>query len=211
MQAMIGISLLVHLVLFMHIVGIYRSEALTYIELAMQDISPPPMRAIPRPRVRHQQPATLSAKQIAVQRQKLPTFMKDPVENDFSGVPIENAITPDSIEMPGLDISQWHGDSHAEYMTSNDYFDMLRLKIERFKKYPNVARARHFEGQATVRFVIGPDGRVSGLKIVKSARHMSLDQAALCAVKDAAPFAKPPANLFDESLTVEVTIMFELT
>ena len=59
--------------------------------------------------------------------------------------------------------------------------------------------------------MIAKNGRISDLKIVKPARHNSLNKAALKAVRDSAPFSVPPSNLFKESLKIEITILFELT
>ncbi|MBW2655963.1 MAG: energy transducer TonB [Deltaproteobacteria bacterium] len=88
---------------------------------------------------------------------------------------------------------------------------MLRLKIESHKKYPDTARLRYLEGRVKIHFMIAKDGRISDLKIVKPARHNSLNKAVLKAVRDSAPFPVPPSNLFKESLKIEITIVFELT
>jgi len=114
----------------------------------------------------------------------------------------------ESISMPDIpDNSIDTGD----YVTSNDYFEIVRLRIESHKRYPGAAKTRQIEGRVTVRFVIEPDGRVSSSKVVESSRHRVLDQAALSAIKDASPFPRPPMNLFKGPIPLEITIMFELT
>jgi len=52
LRGLIGVSFGIHLMIFMHVAGIYKSSALTYIELTLRDISKPPSRSIPRPRLR---------------------------------------------------------------------------------------------------------------------------------------------------------------
>ncbi|WP_274428140.1 energy transducer TonB family protein [Desulfosarcina sp. BuS5] len=215
MQSMIGISLVIHIALFMHIAGIYRSNALTCIELAMRDISKPFSRAIPRPRIRHHAPKVRNVKKLSIQKRLVPRIKIDPVKNSLVNTLMENISAPDIPDNAGPSISDWNpgwnpGGSE-EFVTSNDYFDMVRLKIESCKKYPESAKSKHIEGRVMIRFVIAANGQISSLKIVKQARHSSLGTAALDAVKKAAPFPRPPPNLFKEPLNVEITILFELT
>lgn len=99
----------------------------------------------------------------------------------------------------------------SDYITSKEYFDMMRVKIEANKLYPENARQRHQEGKVRVYFIIGPEGEVLSLKIVKGSRYKALNRAALEAVKKSAPFPKPPSSLFKGDLKLELTIQFELT
>jgi len=46
---------------------------------------------------------------------------------------------------------------------------------------------------------------------VKTSRYKVLDIAALKAVKDAAPFPKPPSRFFKGEIPLELTVVFELT
>ncbi len=215
MQSMIGISLIIHIMLFMHIAGIYQSNTLTYIELAMRDISKPFSRAIPRPRIRHHAPKVRNVKKLSIQKQRIPHIKINPVKNSFANTLMENISAPDIPDNAGPSISDWNpgwnpGGSE-EFITSNDYFDMVRLKIENCKKYPESAKIKHIEGRIILQFVIAANGDISSLKIIKHAKHNSLGTAALNAVKKAAPFPIPPPNLFKEPLHVEITILFELT
>jgi protein TonB len=47
--------------------------------------------------------------------------------------------------------------------------------------------------------------------VVKGSRIKALNTAALDAVWRAAPFPRPPANLFPRDLALNLTIIFELT
>lgn len=82
----------------------------------------------------------------------------------------------------------------VEYAMPDSYLEMVRLKIERHKKYPDTAKIRQIEGNVTVRFTITPKGSVYRVEIVKSSEHSILDTAALKAVNNADPFPKPPAR-----------------
>ena len=119
---------------------------------------------------------------------------------------------PDSVmESVSMPVIPDNPGDMSDCVTPNDYFEIVRLRIESYKRYPNAAKARQIEGRTTVRFVIERDGRISLLKVVRSARYRALDQAALSAVKEASPFPRPPKNLFKGPIPLEITIMFELT
>ncbi len=215
---MIGISLIIHLFLFMHIAGIYRSHALTCIELTMRDVSKPFSRAIPRPRIRHHDPKISNIKKISFHKTRIPSFKIDPVKSDPVNAPVENISSPDILENSAPVISGWNQDwnpgvsaASGEFITSKDYFDMVRLKIETCKKYPQSAKSKHIEGRVTIQFMIKQNGQISNLKLVKNTSHGILNKAALNAVKKAAPFPIPPPNLFKEPINIEITILFELT
>jgi periplasmic protein TonB len=214
LRAMIVISFGIHLAILAHIARIYRSESLTYIELAVQDLSKPVARSIPRPRVRqHEAPEIKAPRKLTIRTMQIPDIRVDPVQTDFSNTLMERIESP---QVPrtgggGIDVSGFQDTNMPEYLTKDDYFEMLRLKIERYKKYPVTARERQIEGKVVVRFSISSDGRLSSLGIANSSRHDILDQAALKAVEDAAPFSQPPSGLFIPPLRVEIAIVFELT
>jgi protein TonB len=62
-----------------------------------------------------------------------------------------------------------------------------------------------------IRFVITAEGDVRELQVAKSSNQEVLDTAALRAVKNAAPFPKPPRHLFEGDIPLEITVVFELT
>ncbi len=204
MRGMITVSLALHVLIFLHIAGIYRSSALTYIELTLNDISKPSARAIPRPRKRHQAPKAETVSRPEVSRDPIPVSNMAPANQRFS-----KSLMAD-ISAPSVPVSGWNMNGAPVFATSADYFDMVRMKIESRKQYPESARDKQIQGRVRVGFVITPDGQISSLEIVKSSRHGILDRAALEAVRNAAPLPRPPANLFKEKLLVEITILFEL-
>jgi protein TonB len=211
LQALICVSLGIHTLVFIHVSGIYRSHAVSYIELTLQDVSKPYARSIPRPRMRLKNPKVTEVEKVKIQKQYIPKLNIEPVDTRFTNTLMEDISTPDMPGTVGLSIADWNPEGETPFVTSNDYYGMIRLKIESCKRYPDSARARHMEGRAKIRFVITQDGQVSSVKIVKGARHGSLNTAAMNAVKSAAPFPKPPVNLFKGPLHVEITIVFELT
>lgn len=209
LRGMVLISLGIHVVIFMHIAGIYRSNALTVIELTVRN-EKPDARSIPRPRMRHKTPEVNDVNKIDFRKQRVPQMKIDPIKTDNPDTITEQIAMPDTSAL-SADAAEWSPMGAANYLTKGDYFDMLRLKIESNKKYPPTAQKRQIEGRVVVGFTLNPAGQVTSAEIVQSSRHSALDRAALNAVKAASPFPRPPANLFDGPLQMKITIVFELT
>ncbi|MBF0232461.1 MAG: energy transducer TonB [Desulfamplus sp.] len=100
--------------------------------------------------------------------------------------------------------------SQSEEISAKQYFNAIRQMIEKNRRYPQMARRRNQEGSVRVRFLIDSNGNVNSLEIVKRSDYESLNQAALEAVKRAAPFSKPPAYIDESALKLELTINFKL-
>jgi protein TonB len=215
LYGLLGVSLLIHLVLFLHISKLYSSNAITYIELTLQDISKPITRSIPRPRHRPRppdQPQEIKELRVTKFVPRLKPISIEPVEKDLPDSLLEGISMPDIPDVPSPDISDWSPDQSAyDYTTADSYLEMVRLRIERHKKYPHTARIRQIEGSVTVRFIIRPEGDIRSAEVVKTSGNRALDGAALTAVKDAAPFPKAPAHLFKDEIPLELNIVFELT
>lgn len=218
-HGLVGVSLGIHFVVFMHIAGLYRSKAMTYIELTLKDTTKPPKRSIPRPRYRPRTPnQPQDIKRLKVTQKRIPLLKPiemEPAERDLPDSLVERISMPEIPTVAGVHISDWTpAELHVaseEYASPNSYLEMVRLKIEKHKKYPDIARIRQKEGRVTIRFVITPEGNVRAAKVVKTSRHKVLDTAALQAVKDAAPFPKPPRRFFEGEIPLELTVVFELT
>ncbi len=215
LHGLLGVSLLIHLVLFLHISRLYSSNAITYIEMTLQNISRPVTRSIPRPRHRPKppdQPQEIKKLRVTQLIPCLKPIKLEPVEKDLPDSLVEGISMPDISATPGLQIADWSQDQSAyNYTTTDSYLEMVRLKIERHKKYPDIAKARNVEGRVVIYFVITPDGDIREAEIAKRSRNKALDLAALGAVQDAAPFPKPPRRLFQGEIPLELTIVFELT
>ena len=219
LRGLVGVSLGIHFVIFMHIAGLYKSKAMTYIELTLKDITNPPKRSIPRPRYRPKTPdQPQDIKRLKVTQRRIPLLKPiemEPTEADLPESLVERINIPEIPNVPGLAISDWNpGEldvTSDEYASPNSYLEMVRLKIEKHKKYPDIARIRQKEGRATIRFVITPEGDVRAATVVKTSRHKALDTAALQAVKDAAPFPRPPRRFFKGEIPLELPVVFELT
>lgn len=86
------------------------------------------------------------------------------------------------------------------------YLAMLRARIEANRTYPSSARRSGHEGVASIRLVIGSNGKLIQVSVVKSSGHFTLDRAAKRMVQKAQPFPAPPQSTFD----VTVPVVFAL-
>lgn len=70
----------------------------------------------------------------------------------------------------------------------------IRDAIQRGIAYPPVARKMGWEGKVVVAFLVLPDGSVRDVRVVQGSGHPALDRGAVEAVRNAAPFRRPPAE-----------------
>ena len=76
------------------------------------------------------------------------------------------------------------------YVKSN--FNYILLSIRRNLRYPDYARRERLTGTARFTFVIKQDGNIENLSLKESSGHDILDEAAEKAIRQAAPFSRPP-------------------
>ncbi|MEG2803643.1 energy transducer TonB [Stenotrophomonas sp.] len=86
--------------------------------------------------------------------------------------------TGPSVTTPGRD--SWEG--------------RVMARLERFRRYPNAARARRQEGIAQLRVSVARDGSLLHLSLEQSSGFALLDQAALDTFRRAAPLPKVPGE-----------------
>lgn len=91
----------------------------------------------------------------------------------------------------------------------SDYKKYLKASIECAKQYPLIARRRGEEGRVGVVFELDRFGRLLTSKIEMSSGIAVLDEAAIRAVMNAAPFSRPPVE--DSSLSFMVVLDFKLS
>jgi len=89
------------------------------------------------------------------------------------------------------------------------YLGEVHLEIDRHKRYPLMARRGGQQGVALVDFQLDEQGRLCRCVLATSSGFRLLDQAALKAVRAAAPFSALPEGLGGR-LELRVPIRFEL-
>ncbi len=98
--------------------------------------------------------------------------------------------------------NQFQGDELA------DYKKYLKNTIESVKQYPRIAKRRGYEGKVSVFFELDGLGRLLTSRIERSSGNAVLDEAALQAIQNAAPFSRPPT--VNQTLTFVVVLDFRL-
>jgi len=73
------------------------------------------------------------------------------------------------------------------------YTKTVMEKVSNKVEYPKMAKMRHQEGAAVVSFAVDASGAPTNPTVEKSSGFQSLDDAAVNAVKAAAPFPAPAA------------------
>lgn len=91
------------------------------------------------------------------------------------------------------------------------YRHAVRMRIDRAKRYPQIAQQRRIEGTAVVAFRISSTGKlIAGPELVKSSGYSLIDKASLRAVRRGAPYPKYPGEADPAGHAFEVPVRFHL-
>lgn len=94
--------------------------------------------------------------------------------------------------------------------SSASYNAMVIAHLQRFRVYPEQARAAKITGVSTVRFTLGAAGNVISVSLARSSGTGVLDQAAIAMVQRASPFPPIPQSLGQRSMTFAAPVRFNL-
>ncbi|HLA31493.1 MAG TPA: energy transducer TonB [Pseudomonas sp.] len=83
----------------------------------------------------------------------------------------------------------------------------LLSHLSRYKRYPDDARRRGFEGVNRLRFVVDGNGKVLSYSLAGKSGSASLDRATLQMIRRAQPLPAPPAEMLTNG-TVEIVAPF---
>ena len=89
------------------------------------------------------------------------------------------------------------------------YFSKLKDRIQMVWRYPEAAKVTGLQGSLVLKFVLNSDGSLRDLMVVKSSGADILDDAAIKAIRRAAPFYAIPKNLGDV-LSIVANFEYEL-
>ena len=89
-----------------------------------------------------------------------------------------------------------------------DYFARIKFQIEQVWAYPLEAARRGISGQITLKFKLSREGNLVGIRLVNSSGTRTLDEAALQAVKQAAPYYPFPPNINKAKITILATFIY---
>jgi TonB family protein len=87
---------------------------------------------------------------------------------------------------------------------------LLHTAIQKAQRYPASAQEMEREGRATLSFTLHKNGTVSELTVLRSSGTSSLDNAALAAVNDAAPFQQVERYLSTPQV-YQIDVVFRLS
>lgn len=90
------------------------------------------------------------------------------------------------------------------------YMMRIKDKIEGIWQYPSDAAMRGIYGDLYLSFTIKKNGSLSKVELVRTSGYRSLDEAAMKALKDAAPYWPLPEDWKEEELTVKGHFIYSI-
>lgn len=101
-------------------------------------------------------------------------------------------------------------DGDAIANARNNYRKLLSAEFARYKKYPQVAQMRGWQGTVLIQLQVDAEGHASNPVISQSSGKEMLDNQALESVKKALPLPLPPEILRGKPFPITVPIAFRL-
>ncbi|MGB3866007.1 MAG: energy transducer TonB [Xanthobacteraceae bacterium] len=86
----------------------------------------------------------------------------------------------------------------------------LLSHLDRYKRYPDAARARRAEGTALLSFGMDREGRVLGYHLVRSSGCPELDDEVLAMIQRASPLPPAPPELNERIVQLVVPVRFSM-
>ncbi|MGB3398878.1 MAG: energy transducer TonB [Candidatus Deferrimicrobiaceae bacterium] len=90
------------------------------------------------------------------------------------------------------------------------YFASIKRKIELVWQYPQDAANEGIQGELTVDFIIGRDGRLESLYLLRGSGYKILDDEALGSIRTAAPYNPIPKNYAIPNLRIRAHFIYEM-
>lgn len=117
----------------------------------------------------------------------------------YAAMDTESQIVEDDGEAISLDTRE------SRYAS---YFARIKRQIELAWNYPNEAQRKGITGQLTLRFQISRDGNLMNVRLINGSGYNVLDEAALQAVKSAAPYYPFPVTIDRENLPILANFIY---
>jgi protein TonB len=94
--------------------------------------------------------------------------------------------------------------------TIESYLALIYRRIEEIRTYPPAAKRQGIEGSVRLGFLLFKDGRLGDIKVTESSSYAMLDKAAIENVRAGDPYPPFPSEIRENSLSIEVPIVFRL-
>lgn len=107
--------------------------------------------------------------------------------------PGDDSVTLDTDEFKFISYNRW-----------------LKMKVESRLRYPELAAVSGIQGVLFLRFDIMKDGSLGNLELLKSSGYKILDDEALRAIRDSAPFQPLPDEWNMERYPIRAAVIFYL-
>ena len=107
--------------------------------------------------------------------------------------PGDNSVTLDTDEFKFISYNRW-----------------LKVKVESVLHYPELAAISGYQGTLYILFDIMKDGSLGKLEVLKSSGYKILDDEALRAIRDAAPFQPLPDEWNMKQYSIRAAVLFYL-
>ena len=101
-------------------------------------------------------------------------------------------------------------DSGGRVAEEKHYVQTLLNHLNRYKRYPDVARRMRREGVVTVTFTVGEGGQVSGVKIAQTSGFAPLDDEVKAMLSRAMPLPAIPPHIDEDAITMTLPVAFSL-
>ena len=108
--------------------------------------------------------------------------------------PGEDSVTLDTDEFKFISYNRW-----------------LKIKVESVLKYPELAALSGLQGTLYIQFSIMQDGSLGDLELLKSSGYKILDDEALRAIRNAAPFQPLPSEWKMDHYQIRAAVLFYLS
>jgi protein TonB len=100
--------------------------------------------------------------------------------------------------------------SHGEKDSLSAYIAMIQKQLNRYKKYPSVAKAKRQEGVSMIGFKVNRQGTISDIRLIRSSGFQELDEETLALLRRISSFPPLPPEVERERLDLIVPVKFSL-
>ena len=121
-----------------------------------------------------------------------------------------NELISESVETNEIPQTSEQAPTSPNPQVVNNYSNLLRAHISKYKKYPRIAQRRKMQGEVVIAIQIRGDGSLVSKKIQKSSGHSVLDKEGMNMMEKSKPFPVPPDTLKNSVTNVVVPITFNL-
>ncbi len=180
----------------------------------LQDVVTPLPRPEPEPEKRAEKPAKKAPEKKKVEKKEPPRKVVERKQagDDGKAADSQKRGVVDGQQQArgaeGADIKRGDRQQAAGNAAVSNYPGKVRARLTRALRYPSEARRGGIKGDAQVRFTVRADGQVASISLARSTGSPILDEAALEAVRRAAPFPKIPDGAGRDSWAFTIPLGF---